>query len=100
MKRIFLITLFAITLMIPVNSHSQQLDKYTQLTDTITKADGIRSGMILHTMHGEMYKSLCSYYSLEKDLNGPLATVLKKGNKYILNISGISKPIYCKKILD
>lgn len=100
MKKIFLLVLLVFTLIIPNNSYSQKFEKYTQLTDRITKADGIRNGMILHTMHGELFKSLNSYYMLEKDLNGPMATVLKRGNRYILNISGISKPIYCNKISD
>lgn len=90
--------LIALSLLASTLGHADDNVKYSQCTNTFKEKSGIQSGTIIKLSTGEVFETLGSAFSFDKDLISPMCTIIKDKRFYYLLISGIGKKIQARKI--
>lgn len=88
----------ALALLFPAPGLTDDNIKYSQCLNTFKEKDGIQTGTIVKLATGEVFETLGSAFSYDKDLNSPMCTVIKDKRFYYLLISGIGKKIMARRL--
>jgi len=96
-KRIAVV-LVLLGMLIPAPTFAQGNVKYTQCMNTFKEKDGIQTGTIIKTAAGEVFETLGSAFSYDKDLISPMCTIIKDRRYYYLLVSGVGKKIMVRRI--
>jgi len=92
------LTLVALALLSPLPGHAEGNTKYSQCLNTFKEKDGIQTGTIVKMATGEVFETMSSAFSYDKDLVSPICTIIKSGRYSYLLVSGISKKIMVKRL--
>lgn len=91
-------TLIALSLLVPAPGLADDNIKYSQCLNTFKEKDGIQTGTIVKMATGEVFETLGSAFSYDKDLNSPLCTIIKDRRHYYLLVSGVGKKILVRRL--
>lgn len=72
--------------------------KYSQCLNIFNEKDGIQTGTIIKMANGEVFETLSSSFSYDRNLVSPLCSIIKYKRYYYILISGVDKKILAKKI--
>jgi hypothetical protein len=88
----------ALALLSPAPGLTDDNIKYSQCLNTFKEKDGIQTGTIVKMATGEVFETLGSAFSYDKDLNSPLCTIIKDKRHYYLLVSGVGKKILVRRM--
>ena len=91
-------TLIALSLLVPAPGLADDNIKYSQCLNTFKEKDGIQTGTIVKMATGEVFETLGSAFSYDKDLNSPLCTIIKDRRHYYLLVSGVGRKILVRRM--
>jgi hypothetical protein len=72
--------------------------KYSQCLNKFKEKDGIQTGSIIKMTTGEVFETLSSSFSYDKNLVSPLCSIIKYKRYYYILIGGVDKKILAKKL--
>lgn len=72
--------------------------KYSQCLNIFKEKDGIQTGTIIKMANGEVYETLSSTFNYDRNLVGPLCSIIKNKRYYYILVSGVDKKILAKKL--
>ena len=87
-----------LTLLVPTIVRSEDGIKYSQCMNTFKEKDGIQTGTIVKMATGEVFETLGSAFSYDKDLSTPICTIIKNKRYYYLLVSGVDKKIMVRRL--
>ncbi|MEA4887789.1 MAG: hypothetical protein VB063_14060 [Bacteroides graminisolvens] len=88
----------ALALFSPAPGLTDDNIKYSQCLNTFKEKDGIQTGTIVKMATGEVFETLGSAFSYDKDLNSPLCTIIKDRRHYYLLVSGVGRKILVRRM--
>ena len=88
----------ALALLSPAPGLTDDNIKYSQCLNTFKEKDGIQTGTIVKMATGEVFETLGSAFSYDKDLNSPLCTIIKDRRHYFLLVSGVGRKILVRRM--
>ena len=88
----------ALALLSPATGLTDDNIKYSQCLNTFKEKDGIQTGTIVKMATGEVFETLGSAFSYDKDLNSPLCTIIKDRRHYYLLVSGVGRKILVRRM--
>ena len=88
----------ALALLSPAPGLTDDNIKYSQCLNTFKEKDGIQTGTIVKMATGEVFETLGSAFSYDKDLNSPLCTIIKDRHHYYLLVNGVGKKILVRRM--
>ncbi|MGE4536942.1 MAG: hypothetical protein AB7D37_07680 [Desulfovibrio sp.] len=88
----------ALALLAPAPGLTDDNIKYSQCLNTFKEKDGIQTGTIVKMATGEVFETLGSAFSYDKDLNSPLCTIIKDRRHYYLLVSGVGRKILVRRM--
>ena len=88
----------ALALLSPATGLTDDNIKYSQCLNTFKEKDGIQTGTIVKMATGEVFETLGSAFSYDKDLNSPLCTIIKNRRHYYLLVSGVGRKILVRRM--
>ena len=88
----------ALALLSPATGLTDDNIKYSQCLNTFKEKDGIQTGTIVKMATGEVFETLGSAFSYDKDLNSPLCTIIKDRRHYFLLVSGVGRKILVRRM--
>ncbi|UJX39278.1 hypothetical protein K9F62_11105 [Desulfovibrio sp. JY] len=88
----------ALALLSPATGLTDDKIKYSQCLNTFKEKDGIQTGTIVKMATGEVFETLGSAFSYDKDLNSPLCTIIKDRRHYYLLVSGVGRKILVRRL--
>ena len=88
----------ALALLSPTPGLADDNIKYSQCLNMFKEKDGIQTGTIVKMATGEVFETLGSAFSYDRDLNSPLCTIIKDRRHYYLLVSGVGKKILVRRM--
>lgn len=90
--------LVALALLSPAPALADDNVKHSQCLNTFKEKDGIQTGTIINLANGDVFETMGSAFSYDKDLITPMCTIIKDKRFYYLLVSGVSKKVMVKRI--
>lgn len=78
--------------------HTDDNIKYSQCLNIFKEKDGIQTGTIIKMANGEVFETLSSAFSYDRNLVSPLCSIIKYKRYYYILVSGVDKKILSKKL--
>jgi len=91
-------SLLALTLLVSILGFAGDNIKYSQCLNTFREKDGIQTGTIIKLATGEVFETMGSAFSYDKDLVSPLCSIIKERRYYYLIIVGVGKKIMVRRL--
>jgi hypothetical protein len=91
-------SLLTLTLLAPLHCRADDNVKHSQCLNTFKEKDGIQTGTIVNLANGDVFETMGSAFSYDKDLITPMCTIIKDKRFFYLLVSGVSKKVMVKRI--
>uniref|UniRef100_I2PWX2 Uncharacterized protein n=1 Tax=Desulfovibrio sp. U5L TaxID=596152 RepID=I2PWX2_9BACT len=88
----------ALALFFPASGLADDNVKHSQCLNTFKEKDGIQTGTIINLANGDVFETMGSAFSYDKDLVTPMCTIIKDKRFFYLIVSGVSKKVMIKRI--
>uniref|UniRef100_I2Q6H1 Uncharacterized protein n=1 Tax=Desulfovibrio sp. U5L TaxID=596152 RepID=I2Q6H1_9BACT len=96
--KLFCSSLLALALLAPLPCRADDNVKHSQCLNTFKEKDGIQTGTIINLATGEVFETMGSAFSFDKNLVSPMCTIIKDRRFYYILISGVGRKIMVKKV--